>query len=222
MKKIFYLQILIVISFLFIQCEQKESDLGNNKIHEYVDLGLSVKWATCNVGATKPEEYGDYFAWGEVESKKVYSWETYKYGNDSQELTKYCSRSDLGKNGFTDTRIILEPKDDAAKANWGGNWRMPTEEEIEELIDKCTWNWTQQNGTNGYKVVGPNANSIFLPAAGYTAENSTGMYGSYWSSSLSTEYPFHSWVFYFNTDEVGLIESSRKCGSSVRPVYQNK
>ena len=158
--------------------------------HEYVDLGLSVKWATCNVGATKPEEYGDYFAWGETVTKSSYPWGNYKYSKGSSKtLTKYCTNSSYGT---IDNKTQLDLSDDAARANWGGNWRMPTDVEITELCTECTWTWITQNGVNGYKVTGSNGNSIFLPAAGYY--NGSQLYdkgseGRYWSGSLHTDSP---------------------------------
>ena len=118
--------------------------------HEYVDLGLSVKWATCNVGAVSPEDYGDYFAWGETEPKDFYAWSTYKWCNGSYDtLTKYCTDS---KYGTVDNKTVLDLEDDAAHVNWGGDWRMPTKAEQDELYNNCTWEWTTQNGVNGYKV----------------------------------------------------------------------
>ena len=131
MKRIFTL--LIIAISLFAQSQ-------NQTTHEYVDLGLSVNYATCNVGATTPEEYGDYFAWGEVEPKETYTWENYKYcDGSSTTLTKYCNKSNYGNNGFTDTKTVLDPEDDAAIANWGGAWRMPTYDEFSELKNNCTW-----------------------------------------------------------------------------------
>ena len=194
--------------------------------HEYVDLGLSVKWATCNVGADSPEDYGDYFAWGEVEPKEVYYWETYKYGIDYVELTKYCSESYYGKDGFTDSKIVLDPEDDAATANWGGAWRMPTKTEQDELRDRCTWTSTRQNSVSGYKVTGPNGNSIFLPAAGYIeggGASLAGFFGLYWSSSLDTSdspsNPGHAYVVCFTqTNAYHQNSFYRNFGGSVRSV----
>lgn len=127
---------------------------GSESGHGYVDLGLSsgTKWATCNVGATQPQEYGDYFAWGEVKPKDYYDWSTYKYGSDYNEITKYCGDSDLGKDGFTDDKDILNLSDDAAYVNWGGKWRMPTYDQIIELLDECYWVWT--DGYNNSKKHG--------------------------------------------------------------------
>ena len=186
-----------------------------------VDLGLSVKWATCNVGATTPEEYGDYFAWGEVEPKTTYNWSTYKYCNGSSStLTKYCNNSSYGSNGFTDNKTVLDPEDDAATVNWGGSWRMPTKAEQDELRNNCTWKWTTQKGVKGYKVTGPNGNSIFLPAAGYMREGAlgAGSYGDYWSSSLDAGSPNDAYDVGFRSDYVGWGYYYRYFGLAVRPV----
>lgn len=137
---------------------------------EAVDLGLSVKWASCNVGAERPEEYGDYFAWGEVSPK-----DSYTEGN--------CSTY-----GKSMTDISGNPQYDAATANWGGAWRMPTASEQQELLNNCTWEWTSLNGINGQRVTGSNGNSIFLPAAGYRYGTSSYYVGSYGYYSSSTPY----------------------------------
>ena len=156
-------------------------------LYEAVDLGLSVKWATHNVGASKPEEYGGYYAWGEVEEKEDYSWWTYKLCNGSYDtMTKYCIDS---SHGTVDNKTTLDPEDDVATVKCGGNWRMPTKVEQEELRDNCTWTWTTLNGVSGYTVTGPNGNSIFLPAAGYRSGTNlltSGIFGYYWSSSLDS------------------------------------
>ena len=193
--------------------------------YEYVDLGLSVKWATCNVGATKSEDYGDYFAWGETQPKSTYDWNTYKWCNISSNmvaLTKYCTNSD---DGTYDGKSTLELADDAARANWGGSWRMPTKEEQDELRDNCTWEWTTQNGVKGYKVTskkkGYTKNSIFLPAAGFRLDSSLsseGSYGYYWSSSLYTHNPSSAYYLDFDSSYVYWYDNSRYNGRSVRPV----
>lgn len=188
---------------------------------EYVDLGLSVKWATFNVGATKPEEYGDYFAWGETEPKAVYNWSTYKWCNgSSSSLTKYCTSSSYG---IVDNKTTLELSDDAARANWGGNWRMPTKAEQDELHEQCTWTWTTQNGVNGYKVTSNSGKSIFLPAAGHRDDNSlysAGSESNYWSSSLSPVSPYYAYYLLFNSSYVDWDNfDNRYYGFSVRPVY---
>lgn len=192
--------------------------------YEWVDLGLSVKWATCNVGATKPEEYGDYFAWGETQPKSTYNWSTYKWCNDSDgnTLTKYNTKSSYGT---VDNKTTLDLSDDAARANWGGSWRMPTMAEQDELRNNCTWTWTTQNGVNGYKVTSKsNGNSIFLPAAGYRYGSSLGYAGSggfYWSGSLNADYPNCACALYFYSDNVSRYnDDGRYYGFSVRPVCQ--
>ena len=194
--------------------------------HEYVDLGLpsGIKWATCNVGATTPEEYGDYFAWGETEPKDNYSLTTYKYCNGSSStMTKYCTSSSYGT---VDNKTELELEDDAAHVNWGGNWRMPTKAEQDELrnTSNCTWTWTTQNGVKGYKVTSKkNGNYIFLPAAGYRLDgnlSSAGSYGYYWSSSLSTSYGNDAYYVNFNSSFVYLSSYYRCNGHSVRAVCE--
>ena len=191
---------------------------------QYVDLGLpsGIKWATCNIGATKPEEYGDYFAWGEVESKDTYSWATYKWCNGSWDnFTKYNTSS---KYGTVDNKTVLELADDAARVNWGGQWRMPTDDEWTELRTKCTWTWTTKNGVNGYEVKSNiNGNSIFLPAAGGRYDDDldgVGDGGGYWSVSLSTDYPDDAWSVLFDSDYVYRYYHSRYYGHSVRPVFK--
>lgn len=158
--------------------------------NDYIDLGLSsgTLWATMNIGASAPEEYGDYFAWGETAPKDTYSWSTYKWCNGSQyTMTKYCLDVYYGYNSFTDGKTELEPEDDAAFANWGEVWRMPTYEQLIELRSQCIWTGTTQNGVNGQLVTGPNGKSIFLPAAGYLWNKSlhdAGSRGFFWSRTL--------------------------------------
>ena len=189
---------------------------------EYVDLGLSVKWATCNVGATKPEEYGHYFAWGETQPKTDYSWSTYKYGTDYNQLTKYCNDSSYGKDGFTDSKTVIDPADDAATANWGGKWRMPTYAEIDELFNNCTWEWTERNGVYGRVATSNvNGNSIFLPAAGFRNGANlylAGSWGYYWSASLYDYLPYGAFYLYFNSDYQGWDYYDRYYGRTVRAV----
>ena len=196
---------------------------SNNNIengHEYVDLGLSVKWATCNVGANKPEEYGDYFAWGETEPKRTYDWRTYKWCNGkAEQLTKYNNSI---YRGTVDGKTILGLEDDAARANWGGSWRMPTAVELNELLEQCIWTRTTQNGVEGYKVTSKiNGNSIFFPAAGSRFQNTlyyAGSYGQYWSSSINTRTPSGAFYVKFDSAGVYMLSSYRDDGQSVRPV----
>ncbi len=203
----------------------KNGYVGIENGYQWVDLGLpsGIKWASCNVGAENPEDYGNYYAWGEVLPKEDYSWETYKYANGaSNKLTKYCNNASYGDNGFTDNKTTLDPEDDAAHVNWDGSWRMPTDAEWIELRDNCTWTWTTQNGINGYRVTSKtNSNSIFLPAAGYrydTGLGTVGSLGGYWSSSLYEYDPYRAWYLYFSSDGVRRDGSDRGRGHSVRPV----
>ncbi|MBO4987182.1 MAG: hypothetical protein J6C48_05375 [Paludibacteraceae bacterium] len=204
----------------FTTTSLKEGE-GIENGYVYVDLGLSVKWATMNVGASSPEDYGDYFAWGETEPKEVYDWDTYKHCNGgSISLTKYNISSSYGT---VDNKTQLDLTDDAARANWGGVWRMPTDAEMTELTNNCTWTWTTQNGVKGYKVTSmSNSNSIFLSAAGYRNDSSlyyAGSNGGYWSSSLSTDYPVSACRMYFDSSDVSRYSgSNRSYGRSVRPV----
>lgn len=175
--------------------------------HEYVDLGLpsGVKWATCNVGASKPEEYGDYFAWAETKTKKEYT----------KENSKTCGKDRNDISGSS--------RYDAARANWGGNWRMPTKAEMQELRDKCTWTRTTQNGKNGYKVTGPNGNSIFLPAAGRRYGSSleyAGSNGYYWSSTPYDGNDDNNAYYLYFCDGQGVYYDGRGIGRSVRPVLE--
>ena len=197
---------------------------GTENGYKWVDLGLSVMWATCNVGAKKPEEYGDYFAWGEVEPKEYYDWNNYKWCNYSEStLTKYNNNS--SNNGILDNKTQLELSDDAAHANWGSDWRMPTKEELDELLNDCTWTWTTQNGVYGYKVTskksGYTHGSIFLPAAGWRYGSSlydAGIFGNCWSSSLDSVSPYAAYALNINPVNVDRSSYTRVCGHSIRPV----
>ena len=198
--------------------------------HEVIDLGLSVKWAACNIGATTPEEYGGYFAWGETEPKSAYSWDNYKHSHlRNYSLTKYCSNSFYGCNGYIDDKTILDFEDDAAHVNWGGSWRMPTGEEFDELCnsENCTWIWTRMNGVNGYRIVSKRAgyegNYIFLPGGGYRSSGSHLVnFGdcNYWSSSLATSSPdcAHFLQSGIGSGDYSTYIHSRDAGLSVRPV----
>ncbi|MBO4614711.1 MAG: InlB B-repeat-containing protein [Bacteroidales bacterium] len=193
--------------------------------HEFVDLGLpsGLLWATCNVGATTPEGYGSYFAWGETAAKENYNWTTYAHSNgDEHSITKYCDESEYGYNGFTDNLTVLEASDDAATANWGAGWRMPTKAEMQELYDNCTHEYTTQNGVNGRLFTASNGKSIFLPAAGGYSDNTlnnAGADGYYWSSSLATDSPRGAFsLFFYDNSGYDLDDFERTEGISVRPV----
>ena len=193
--------------------------------HYYVDLGLpsGTLWATCNVGADTPEGYGDYFAWGETTPKDRYSLSTYQYcGGADNTMTKYCNNPNHGLHGFTDNLTTLQPEDDAATANWGDGWRMPTQAEWQELLDNTTMTWTTQNGVNGRLFTASNGNSLFLPAAGdrwNSGLSGAGSDGFYFSSSLYTDNANYAWGFYyFDSGEYYLDFYTRVGGASVRPV----
>ncbi len=206
---------------------------GTANGYDWVDLGLpsGTKWATCNIGANNPWDSGNYYAWGETTTKITYFWDTYKYGDDYNGLTKYCTDSSYGKDGFTDDLTTLEATDDAATANWGEEWRMPTSAEWEELFDNCTCTWTDDydgTGVAGRIVTSKtNGNTIFLPAAGYNNGGYLGYTSYYWSSSLSTDAPYgsdeplYAYSAYFDSDFVsGLRYDYRYYGFSVRPVLR--
>jgi len=229
---------LIIMSGLVAACsDDEESEKGNGfkGKHEYVDLGLpsGTLWATCNIGANSPEEYGDYFAWGETQGYlsgiKIFSWETYKWCNGSSNtLTKY---NNVEEFGFRDNKAKLGFDDDCAYVNWGTNWRLPSHVQLEELINRnyTTTEWTTLNGVFGYKITSKtNGNSIFMPAAGYRDNSSLkkdGTYGYYWSSILyDGTYTYYAEDLYFNSEGIYSTNQYRSGGDyryrgqSVRPV----
>ena len=168
-----------------------------------------------------PEEYGNCYAWGETTPKSTYNWSTYNWCNGTETtLTKYCSNNTYGYNGFTDNLTELLPEDDAAYVNWGSEWRMPTDEQITELRENCTWNWTKLNGVNGCRVIAPNGNSIFLPAAGYCNESITNAssLGDYYSRTLNTYDPSGACGVYFVSGGNYKFDDYRYRGRRVRPV----
>lgn len=201
MRQLFYV-LCCAFTAVLLGCESKEPSSGGNGTangHDYVDLGLSVKWASMNVGAESVEDYGDYFAWGETKPKSTYTESSYTY---------------------SDEPILLPLSCDAANVNWGGDWRMPTKEEQEELKTKCTWAWTTRNGVEGYTVISKtNGNSIFLPAAGVRDDMnpdwSDGQ-GFYWSSSLFYWRYAHNLGFY--SEDIICDYYFRYVGHSIRPV----
>lgn len=202
---------------------------------EYVDLGLpsGLKWAKCNLGASKPSDYGDFYAWGEIATKTTWAvWEFYKWMQSGQSEWKYITKYtiadgeteaiwyDSSGNFIGDNITTLVAADDAATQQLGSPWRMPTVDEINELLDKCTWTWTTQDGVNGHQVDGPNGNAIFLPATGYISDLfiiNRGDLGYYWSSSLSPSSHDAS-LFYFDSVNHAWAYEHRRCGLSVRPV----
>lgn len=252
MKRIIYLSgIYLLFLLLFSGCEKANADtekeksetkdsgsetkvvshFGSENGYQFIDLGLTVKWATYNVGATKPEEFGSYFAWGETEQKEYYDWDTYKWCNNSNDsLTKYCYDEKYGNEGFTDTLKALERQDDVAHVKWGGSWRMPTIVEMLELIKQCDWEWydadnTVFNGVAGYKVTsfkeGFKGRFIFLPAAGYHYGRSLydeGFFGGYWTSSIGTDLPYYALNLFSASPFFEDSFYTRQNGLSVRPV----
>lgn len=204
---------------------EKISKGGMHNGHAYVDLGLSVKWATCNIGANVPEEYGDYFAWGEVETKTDFSWSNYTWCNGTYDaLTKYNNDCNVGT---VDGKKILDAADDVAHVSWGGNWRMPTSAEMVELLKNCTFTMTSVNGVSGYTIksrkAGYTQSSIFLPAAGYYDGRSAqrvGRYGNYWSSSLVSSTSNTAVGIYFDSSDMLRGFEYRSCGLSVRAVCE--
>lgn len=178
---------------------------------EAIDLGLSVKWASHNVGASSPEDYGGYYAWGETEEKSDYDWDTYKYYDDNA--------------GWIYISNISGTQYDVAHVKWGGSWRMPTRDEMEEFVNNCTWKWTTYNGVNGQLVTGPNGNSIFLPAAGYRYGTYlySGSYGHYWSATLFEDHTAYNLVFnggYYDCGAYCHNFGNRYDGRTVRPVTE--
>ena len=184
--------------------------------HEWVDLGLpsGTLWATCNVGASYPEEYGDYFAWGETSPKDEYSINTYKWYTNGTSITKY--------GGSADNKTELDPEDDAAYVNWGDKWRMPSSDQLTELLTQCTWTWTKRNGVNGRLVTGLNGNTLFWPAAGEIIDRSlqfAGSNGWYWSRTLwRTDVPSGAYAVDFDSERVAENVLERRYGHNVRPV----
>lgn len=195
----------------------------------WVDMGLpsGLLWAECNLGATKPEESGDYYAWGETQPKEVYSWSTYRYctvdgDGDMQTLTKYNTSSECGT---VDNLTTLQAMDDAATAKLGSGARIPTKAEWEELIARTTVEWTTLNGVNGWKFTASNGKTLFLSAAGSYDDidfEFAGRCGIYWSSSLYESNPYRAWCFSFGSDGQNMYYNNRRYGLSVRPVRSAK
>ncbi len=193
--------------------------------HKWIDLGLSVKWATCNVGANAPWEYGGYYTWGEIKEKDNYYWNSHKWGHrgyqHSTAIFKYCTNDYYG---IVDNKTVLESEDDVASMNWGSNWRMPSQKEFDELLSKCKWKWINQNGVNGHLVIGPNGNHIFLPASGHRINTDIlgrDSCGYYWSATLDEYEVYYALGISFNKNEIyGFKHWFRYFGHTVRPVIK--
>ena len=223
---------LVLLSVVLLIQTVVVSVFAQQKQHEYVDLGLSVKWATCNVGAESPEDYGDYFAWGETEpyysSLSPLVWkegheEGYWGGNSYFDYDSSLKPPSYRKYRDDGNNTVLAPEDDAAHVNWGGEWRMPTREEFQELLDKknCTWTWTSICGIQGYKVEsrkkGFKGNYIFLPGADSFSKTRWGSshMGLYWSSTL---YKSLAWCLDFASNDIVIYTHGRVYGLTIRPV----
>lgn len=207
MKKLSLTLFLSFVMFLFVCASDTLEVTSMINGHEYVDLGLpsGIKWATCNIGASSPSDYGDYFAWGEITTKDTYTKENSK-----------TWEKELGE-------ISGNPEYDAARANWGGSWRLPTDTECKELLNKCTWTWMSQGDHNGYKVTGPNGNSIFLPAAGCRLGSSLSLAESdsyYWSSTPFESHTQFACILHFDSIYLYVGLSPRFYGQAVRPVSE--
>lgn len=199
---------------------------------EAVDLGLSVRWATCNVDADSPEQFGGYYSWGEIKSSENNrGWVGYKWCNSSWGvITKYCTKSN-SQYGTIDYKTTLELEDDIAHVDWGNSWRIPTKNEFKELMDSCIWSWTtiylnesKTDSINGYKITGITGNSIFLPAAGYYGEHGLKSRNKsiyYWSSTLFDFIECYSaYYHYSNKEQRSLKYGSRYHGTPIRPVCE--
>ncbi len=245
MKK-FYLLLAIALPLVFISCGDDKDEPVTPDTHEHVDLGLpsGTLWATCNIGADSPEEYGDYFAWGETATKDTYEWRNYKWAHWEYDTIsdhfyrvleetwyKYYYMKWTGDGYVTggDGKMELDPEDDAAYVKWGSNWRTPTMEQLQELVAKCEWQWTRRNGVNGYLVTGRNGNSIFLPAAGGCSIDiyNDGQFAYYWSRTLCSAKKMaieaadqgEAYILFFNSfGKQEIWYDSRYTGIPVRAV----
>ena len=229
MNKVLHVLVAMVLTMAFAVCCAPDEPIHNDDVvdeHGYVDLGLpsGALWATCNVGAESPEDCGNYFAWGETAPKEMYDWKQYRYATYVDEryvLTKYCTDSNYGFNGFVDSLRVLEPMDDVAAVQWGGQWRMPTREDWEELLRETTCTVAEQNGVKGRLFTGSNGHSLFLPNTGFFLDDALicPNLGIYWSSTLQTSFQTVAWSYHSDMDEChvcGTYERSR--GHCVRAV----
>ena len=226
MKKIFLLSVIAATFSVAGYSQSLNSHANANNVpakvtHDYVDLGLpsGTLWATMNIGANAPEDYGDYFAWGEVTPKESYTWTTYKWCNGSwNSMIKYGVKSSFG---VVDNKTELDPEDDAATMNWGSEWCMPTKEQQDELRNNCTREWTTINGVKGCLLTSNiNEATLFLPAAGYiwnSTVSSGGSSGFYWSRNLKTT-GAGSHSLFFSSNSMSITDYSRGYGQSVRAV----
>ena len=233
MKKFFLTQVSAALMLLIIATTGCKKDVNPNDPNngnetndnlEYVDLGLpsGTLWANCNIGATVPEGYGNYYSWAEIEKKETYKWDTYKYCNESgTQLTKYCNDPEFGNEGYIDNLTILESGDDAAIVLLGNEWCMPTKEQWDELLQNTTYTWTTQNDVNGYLFTATNGNTMFLPASDRIRDEEVldlGNQGYYWSNMLDNENPRNANTLVFSSEDIKTSSSLRHLGIPVRPV----
>ena len=213
------------------QHTQQQSGNDSSSGHDYVDLGLpsGTLWATCNIGANKPEDYGNYYEWGETSTKNTYYiWKSYKYAKGTSweypRLTKYCNKSSYGNNGFTDNLTELQSGDDPATTYWGNEWHTPTKTQWDELLSNTKNEWATRNDVKGRLFTSKkNGKTLFLPAAGNRWDSglySAGSYGFYWSRSLSIDNPSSAWGLYFYSGRCGMDGYDRSGGFTVRPVHE--
>lgn len=201
--------------------------------HNALDLGTDLLWADMNIGAKTPEGYGDYFAWGEIKTKEKYNWASYAWGDKSEpesredyenlKMSKYCM---FAAYGTKDGKSVLEPADDAAAQIWKNGWRMPTVEEVNALMNNCTWEWARVEGLYGYEVTSKKTKkSIFFPANGMYSKdgsNNVGMKCNYWTSSLFTQNEqYYAYSFMYNKENGDMYQSNtfRNLGMGIRPVH---
>lgn len=232
MRKILPFLFLLGVSWFLGACNPKDEPTDNNvsaadgvvNQHGYVDLGLpsGTLWATCNLGASKPSDKGHYYAWGETTTKSDYTWDTYKWVSEPNEysLTKYCHDE---QSGAVDNLWQLETMDDAARAAWGVDWRIPTDDEWSELSQECTFAITQYQGVLGCLITGPNGKAIFLPAAGLKegkAVQNDNVLGFYWTANTAIDYSYQAFYSHFDQEDYwGTSYQIDRCmGGSVRPV----
>lgn len=244
MKRLLTIRMVLAVVLLasLSSCKKNKENAGEGMYYgnyRYIDLGLpsGTLWATFNLGANRPEGFGDYFAWGEITTKSFYNWYTYKYclGDDETQITKYCFTSwygyghdEYGYNGFTDSLTVLQPEDDAATVRWGSDWCMPTREQWYELRDNTTITYTTIRGVNGCLCTGRNGQNIFLPCAGwhiYGNAADVGEEGHYWSSSIDPTHTTSAIGFGIlhpqanDPDDFYYVSTSARCqGRSIRAV----
>ncbi len=217
MKYLKFFAVMCCLAALFTACDWLEPKIE----YSAVDLGLSVKWASTNVGAVYPEDFGDYYAWGETKSKSVYTYENYRWYENDGELLDIIKYNTKGENA--DNKTILQKSDDVANVKMGRFWRMPTANEAKELVEKCHWEVVTRGGVKGYRVTSlVNGNSIFLPMAGYADKNGEqdeNIRGFYWTTSLYTD-PLKAYFFGFTKDDSYVNNIERRFGFSVRGVCE--